>query len=63
MIELNDVVVSQLSIDADAEDPALQETIELAFGEFIMTYTPQNPDGTPGTPIIGGWNLGTNSEP
>ena len=61
IIELDQVSISRLSIDAEREDSALNEVIGLRFSEFVLTYIPQNDDGSAGAPIVGGWNLITNS--
>ena len=38
------------------------ESVSLAFGKVTVTYTAQNPDGTPGATKIGQWDLMTVSD-
>lgn len=62
IIELRQVVVSSVAIDAESENPSPDEMIAFNFAEFVVTYIPQNPDGSAGSPVVGGWNLATNTE-
>lgn len=42
--------------DSETGD-TFSETVTLAFHTIKITYTPQKPDGTPGAPIMQGFNL------
>ena len=39
-----------------ADDTPL-ESVSFAFGKVSVTYTPQNPDGSKGSPSVGTWDL------
>lgn len=56
-IELSRVLITQVSINANADEHTSIDTIALNFAEFVMTYTPTNPDGSAGEPIVGGRNV------
>lgn len=38
------------------------ESISMSFASLQITYTPQNSDGSLGSAIVVGWDLGTNSK-
>jgi type VI secretion system secreted protein Hcp len=48
-IELTNVLISSVSHSGSAE--VVQEAFELRFMKARVVYTPQGPDGKPGTPI------------
>jgi len=55
---LGQVQVSSYQISASAGgDDAPTESISLAFGAIAITYTPQRPDGSAGTPITGAFDF------
>lgn len=62
IVELRQVLISGITIGTESERPSPEEMIELSFAEFIVTYIPQNPDGSAGSPIIGGWDVAGNAE-
>jgi type VI secretion system secreted protein Hcp len=43
-------------------DDTPAESVSLAFGSVNVTYTPQKPDGTPGSAIIAGWSVQKNAK-
>ena len=57
VIELEPVLVSSVHPGGVVDEQQL-ETISLNFARFRVTYTPQEPDGTPG-PSVGpvGWDI------
>ena len=56
------VVVSSVTTAAAAGDDVPHEQFSLAFAKLQVTYTPQNPNGTAGTPVQTGWDLQTNKQ-
>jgi type VI secretion system secreted protein Hcp len=38
-------------------DDTPTESVSFAFGKVSVTYTPQNPDGSKGSPAVGSWDL------
>lgn len=48
------VFVTSLNEDSSGETPV--EKLEMAFSAAQMTYTPQNKDGSYGTPVTTAWN-------
>jgi type VI secretion system secreted protein Hcp len=42
---------------ASGGDDAAQEIVSFVFAKVTMTYTPQNPDGTKGSPMVASWDL------
>lgn len=40
-------------------DDTPMENVSFAFGKVSVTYTPQNPDGSKGSPAVGAWDLTT----
>jgi type VI secretion system secreted protein Hcp len=46
---------------ATGGDDTPLESVSLAFSKVSFTYTPQNPDGSKGSPAVGAWDLTTGS--
>lgn len=46
----------QQSGQSGGDDSALEQ-VSFVFGKVSMTYTPQNPDGTKGSPMVASWDL------
>jgi type VI secretion system secreted protein Hcp len=44
---------------ASGGDDTPTESVSFAFGKVSVTYTPQNPDGSKGSPAVGAWDLTT----
>ncbi len=44
---------------ATGGDDTPTESVSFAFGKVSVTYTPQNPDGSKGSPAVGAWDLTT----
>jgi type VI secretion system secreted protein Hcp len=42
---------------AIGSDDTPLESVSFAFSKVSITYTPQNPDGSKGTPLVGTWDL------
>jgi type VI secretion system secreted protein Hcp len=40
-------------------DDTPMESVSFAFGKVSITYTPQNADGSKGSPAVGAWDLTT----
>jgi type VI secretion system secreted protein Hcp len=57
-ITLSDVLISSFS--QSAEEGGVIESVGISFTKITLKYTPQNPNGTPGTPIIVSFDLKAN---
>lgn len=57
-MKFDDVLLTQLNIAGSNDRPDVAAALE--FSKITMTYRPQNPDGSLGAPIVGGWDLKTN---
>ena len=44
---------------ASGGDDTPSESVSFAFGTVQVTYTPQNADGTAGSPLVAGWDRNT----
>lgn len=54
---LKDVLITSTRVSST---DAGVEQISLSFGKLEVKYTPQKPDGSAGTPVEGGWDIGGN---
>jgi type VI secretion system secreted protein Hcp len=63
VITLTQVMVTSVSTGGAGGEDRLIESVSLNFAQFKVEYTPQNKDGTPGTPISMAWNIAGNAEP
>ncbi len=54
---LTNVAVSDYEVAADAASTMPLEQVTLGFARIEIHYVPQNPDGSPGADIVGGWDL------
>ncbi len=58
--ELENIFVDSIQASgSEGGDDSPMESISLAFGKLTYTYTPQNPDGTKGAPVVGLWDITT----
>lgn len=57
--KLTNALLTGYSVSSGGDIPT--ETLSIEFEKISYTYTPQNPDGTAGTPITVTWNLATNA--
>ena len=64
VIVLSDVFVSSVNDSTETTDGEgnLLETVTFEYAKIEWTYTPQNVDGSPGTPIKGGYDLKLNKK-
>jgi len=52
--EFDSVFITSVKIKGDQkEDDTPTEEISFAFGKIVITYTPQNKDGSAGSPLVG----------
>jgi type VI secretion system secreted protein Hcp len=42
---------------SEGGDDQPMESISLSFGKLSYTFTPQKPDGTKGSPVVGSWDV------
>jgi len=61
-IELEKVLVSNINSGGGGGDDRIMEDLSLNFAQYKLTYTPQEDDGTAGSPIELGWNIEGNCE-
>jgi hypothetical protein len=62
VIRMSGVTVTGLGATAMASHSRPTAEIGLACERVGATYTPLGPDGRPGTPVTGGWDLTENRE-
>jgi len=62
-LELTDVGVTSYASSISAQPSPPVETIKLSYSRFVWSVIPQRPDGTLGAPIVGGWDLRSNTKP
>jgi type VI secretion system secreted protein Hcp len=58
--EFRAVFVTNIEWSGESEDELPSENVTFTYGSMSITYTPQNPDGSPGTPNPQMWNQVTN---
>lgn len=56
-IELKDILVTSITTGGSEGADRLTENVTLNFGKYRLTYTPQNPDGSKGTPVVVEWDI------
>lgn len=59
--EFDLVYVTDIASSATSGGDKPMEDVQFTYGALAIKYVPQNPNGSPGTPITGGWNITTNS--
>ena len=59
-ITMSLVAAQTQSFSVNSGDPNVAENDTFQFGAMALTFIPQNPDGTAGTPITQGWNRVSN---
>jgi type VI secretion system secreted protein Hcp len=57
---LTNVTVSSFSSGGDAGGGRPADSISLTYSRIRTQFTPQNPDGTLGTPVVACWDVATN---
>jgi type VI secretion system secreted protein Hcp len=59
---LSTVFVSSVTTGGSANDEAPHEQFTLTFGKLQVYFTPENPNGSAGTTVNGGWDLQQNKQ-
>jgi type VI secretion system secreted protein Hcp len=59
-IDLTDVLLTAITSHSDVDSQFPTEEIHMSFGRIEWRYTPQNPDGSAGAPVSGGWDVRLN---
>ncbi len=60
-IKFTDVLISSYESDVSAPDQLLPlEQVSFNFGQIVVSYRPQKPDGTLDAPIQAGWDAKAN---
>ena len=64
VVVFSDVRVSSVNDSTETTDGEgnLLETVTFDYSKIEWTYTPQNDNGAPGTPVKGGWDLKLNKK-
>lgn len=58
--ELENIFIDSVSYSgSEGGDDQPTEAISLSFGKMTYTFTPQKPDGTKGSPVVGQWDVTT----
>lgn len=60
-IEMQDIIVTSLSTGGSGGEDRLTENVTLNFGRYRLTYTPQDPFGTPKEPVVIQWDIAANT--
>lgn len=60
-IELREVFITSLSQSANSGGDIINDSLSMSFTAIKWTHTPQNPDGTPGTPTTACWDFAANA--
>ncbi len=63
-IILDEVFIESIQHSGSGEggSPTPMESISMAFGKFVIEYSPQKPDGTLDKAKNAGWNIKTNTK-
>ncbi len=56
-ITMGSVLVSSYSSGGGGGDETPHDDVHLSCGNIHFDYTPQHPDGSPDTPVKGGWDI------
>lgn len=56
-IKLTDVTVTSITEGAAGGDDRPTDALSLSFAQIDLSYKPQNPDGSAGTAVTGGWDV------
>ncbi len=60
VITLKNVIVTSFATAPDDTDATPTDVFEMVYGSLLMSWTPQRPDGRPGTPVVGGFDFEKN---
>jgi type VI secretion system secreted protein Hcp len=61
VIKLSDVLVSSYQTSGSVSNEPTDQ-VAFNFAKIEVDYRPQNPDGTPGPPVVGGWDVKANKK-
>jgi type VI secretion system secreted protein Hcp len=61
VIKLTDVVVSSYQTAGGVSNEPMDQ-VAFNFAKIELDYRPQNPDGSPGSPVVGGWDVKANKK-
>lgn len=61
-IDIKDIIVTHVSTGGSGGEDQLTENVSLNFGEFKLTYTPQNADGSGGAASEFGYSMQKNEK-
>lgn len=62
VIELEQILIRDISTGGSTDTDRPIEEVSLNFAQFTITYTPQEPDGTPGPEVEMGYDIARNEE-
>ena len=60
-ITMGTVFISSFSTGGATSDAAPHDEVRLSYGRIQFSYTPQNPNGSTGAPVNGGWDVTKNA--
>jgi type VI secretion system secreted protein Hcp len=60
VLKLTDVVVTSYQAAGSAGGDTLVDGVTLGYAKVEVEFRPQKPDGSPGTPVKGGWDVKAN---
>lgn len=60
-IDMTEVMVTSVSTGGSGGEDRLTENVTLNFAKVEFKYTPQKPDGSPGTPLPMAYDIAANS--
>lgn len=58
-MSFDNVLLNKLNIVGAGDLPGVAAAFD--YGKITMTYRPQNPNGSYGTPVVGGWDIANSS--
>ena len=61
VITFKEVIVTSVQTGGSGGEDRLTENVSLNFAEVMVEYTPQKPDGSPGTKKSFSWNIAENT--
>ncbi len=61
VVTLTDAIVTAVDDAGSEADGRVTERASFRYQRIVFNYTPQKPNGLPGTPLTGGWDVRANT--
>lgn len=61
-VQLEEVFVTSVALGGGSDQDQQIEQVSFNFSKIVLTYFPQNPDGSVGVPVTVGWDLAQNKK-